>query len=55
MKSPLQEYETVTRQMFWISLVLFISGIIVYTLWYGAGAVVAVVGFGGFIWCFMRR
>lgn len=55
MKSPLQEYEAATRQMMWISLTLFVIGVIVYVMWYGAGALVAVIGFAGLVWCFMRR
>jgi hypothetical protein len=55
MKSPLQEYEHVTRQMMWISLALFVIGVIVYAMWFGAGALVALIGFSGLVWCFMRR
>ena len=55
MKSPLQEYEAVTKQMMWISLGLFISGLVVYALWFGVGAFVALIGFGGMVWCFLRR
>jgi hypothetical protein len=55
MKSPLQEYEAVTRQMMWISLALFVIGIVIYAMWFGAGALIAVIGFAGLVWCFMRR
>jgi hypothetical protein len=55
MKSPLQEYESVTRQMIWISLALFVIGIVIYAMWFGAGALIAIIGFAGLVWCFMRR
>ena len=55
MKSPLQEYEGATRQMMWISLALLAIGIIVYAMWSGVGALIAVIGFAGLVWCFMRR
>jgi hypothetical protein len=55
MKSPLQEYEAATRQMMWISLALFIMGIVIYVMWFGVGALIAVLGFAGMVWCFMRR
>jgi hypothetical protein len=55
MKSPLQEYEAATRQMAWISLALFVFGVIVYVMWFGIGALIAVIGFAGLVWCFMRR
>jgi hypothetical protein len=55
MKSPLQEYEYATRQMMWISLALFIMGLVIYVMWFGVGALIAIIGFGGLVWCFMRR
>jgi hypothetical protein len=55
MKTALQEYEGFTRQMFRISLALFVIGIVIYVMWSGLGAVFTIVGFGGMVWCFLRR
>ena len=55
MKTALQEYEAVTRKMLWISAALLVLGILIYALWFGVGAVIAVIGFGGLVWCFLRR
>lgn len=55
MKSPLQEYEATTRHMLWISMALFVLGIVIYALWFSVGALIAMIGFGGCVWCFLRR
>ncbi|HET6407669.1 MAG TPA: hypothetical protein VFG14_07295 [Chthoniobacteraceae bacterium] len=55
MKSELQQYEGKTRQMVWISGALVALGVFIYAMWSGVGVVIALVGFAGLVWCFLRR
>jgi hypothetical protein len=55
MRTPLQEYEAVTRQLIWISTGLLVGGTTIYMLWFSMGAVIAILGFVGLVMCYMRR
>jgi len=55
MKSFLQKYESITHYILAASIAFLGLGIYIYVNWTHAGALLAILGSVGFIWCFFRR
>jgi FtsH-binding integral membrane protein len=54
-KTHLQRYESQTHRLLAVSLLVTAVGIYLFFVWSPFGGVLALIGFAGMIWCFLRR
>ena len=55
MKTHLQKYASQTHLMVTLSVLATAAGIYLYFAWSSLGGVLALIGFAGLVWSFLRR
>lgn len=54
-KTHLQKYVSQTHRMLALSLLVTIVGVYLYFAWSSLGGILALIGFVGLVWSFLRR